>query len=41
MVSDGGGWTLVASIHEDSISSKCLSGDKWSQTTGDGASEGK
>jgi len=33
MVSDGGGWTLVASIHEDSIYSGCSDGDKWSLTT--------
>jgi len=41
MVSDGGGWTLVASIHEDSISSKCTSGDKWSLTSDTYGSKGK
>ena len=27
---DGGGWTLVASIHENNINGKCTVGDKWS-----------
>ena len=33
---DGGGWTLVATIHENNIrsSGKCVSGDKWSSEHG-------
>ena len=36
MTSDGGGWTLVASVHENNIYGKCTVGDKWSseQATG-------
>ena len=30
MTSDGGGWTMVASIHENNINGKCTVGDKWS-----------
>ena len=30
MTSDGGGWTLVASVHENNINGKCTAGDKWS-----------
>ena len=30
MTSDGGGWTLVASVHENDINGKCTIGDKWS-----------
>ena len=30
MTSDGGGWTLVASVHENNINGKCTMGDKWS-----------
>ena len=30
MTSDGGGWTLVASVHENNINGKCTVGDKWS-----------
>ena len=30
MTSDCGGWTLVASIHENNINGKCTVGDKWS-----------
>ena len=30
MRSDGGGWTLVASVHENNINGKCTLGDKWS-----------
>ena len=33
---DGGGWTLVATIHENNINSsgRCTSGDKWSSEHG-------
>merc|ERR1711881_275888 len=34
MESAGGGWTLVASIHENNIDGKCTSGDKWSSEDG-------
>nr|XP_039265268.1 uncharacterized protein LOC120340930 [Styela clava] len=30
MSTDGGGWTLVASVHEDDIETKCGSDDFWS-----------
>ena len=30
----GGGWTLVASVHENNIDGKCTSGDKWSSEQG-------
>lgn len=30
MTSEEGGWTLVASIHENNINGKCTIGDKWS-----------
>jgi len=30
MTKDGGGWTLVASIHENNQDGKCTSGDNWS-----------
>uniref|UniRef100_H2YWG1 Fibrinogen C-terminal domain-containing protein n=1 Tax=Ciona savignyi TaxID=51511 RepID=H2YWG1_CIOSA len=30
----GGGWTLVASIHENNIFGKCTIGDKWSSEQG-------
>lgn len=42
MDTDGGGWTLVASVHENNIKGKCTSGDKWSSEQGfQGKSEGK
>nr|XP_039270090.1 intelectin-1-like [Styela clava] len=31
---DGGGWTLVASVHENNIDGKCSVGDKWSSQQG-------
>ena len=34
MESAGGGWTLVASVHENDIKGKCTSGDKWSYDQG-------
>ncbi|OCT56103.1 hypothetical protein XELAEV_18002165mg [Xenopus laevis] len=37
MSTNGGGWTLVASIHENYIQGKCTSGDRWSSQTGNNA----
>nr|CAB3262954.1 uncharacterized protein LOC100185757 [Phallusia mammillata] len=34
MESDGGGWTLVASVHENNIYGKCTMGDRWSNDQG-------
>ena len=37
---DGGGWTLVATVHENDIhfsSGRCTSGDKWSNENGNRA----
>ncbi|CAH2305795.1 35 kDa serum lectin [Pelobates cultripes] len=34
MTTDGGGWTLVASIHENNMYGKCTSGDRWSSQQG-------
>ncbi|XP_043915210.1 intelectin-1a-like [Protopterus annectens] len=34
MTSNGGGWTLVASIHENNMYGKCTYGDRWSSTQG-------
>ena len=34
MDGDGGGWTLVASIHENDMTGRCTSGDRWSSETG-------
>ena len=34
MESAGGGWTLVASIHENNIDGKCTVGDNWSSDQG-------
>ena len=31
---NGGGWTLVASVHEDNIRAKCSAGDLWTNTNG-------
>ncbi|XP_078525004.1 intelectin-1b-like [Lissotriton helveticus] len=30
MTTNGGGWTLVASVHENNIAGKCTLGDRWS-----------
>lgn len=38
MVTQGGGWTLVASVHEDNIAAKCDAKDRWSSTKGNSAS---
>ncbi|XP_075140931.1 intelectin-1-like [Leptodactylus fuscus] len=34
MTTNGGGWTLVASIHENNINGKCTTGDRWSSQQG-------
>ncbi|KAM4702858.1 intelectin-1-like [Rhinophrynus dorsalis] len=35
MTTDGGGWTLVASVHENNMFGKCTVGDRWSSQQGD------
>uniref|UniRef100_A0A3Q1JAC4 Fibrinogen C-terminal domain-containing protein n=1 Tax=Anabas testudineus TaxID=64144 RepID=A0A3Q1JAC4_ANATE len=37
MTTAGGGWTLVASIHENSMYGKCTAGDRWSSQQGNNA----
>lgn len=34
MTTAGGGWTLVASVHENNINGHCTSGDRWSSEQG-------
>ncbi|KAG8435227.1 hypothetical protein GDO86_013249 [Hymenochirus boettgeri] len=34
MTTNGGGWTLVASVHENNIYGKCTVGDRWSSQQG-------
>ncbi|KAG3281067.1 intelectin-1 [Ictidomys tridecemlineatus] len=34
MTSAGGGWTLVASVHENNMAGKCTVGDRWSSNPG-------
>ncbi|XP_053134750.1 intelectin-1 isoform X2 [Hemicordylus capensis] len=34
MTTDGGGWTLVASVHENNMYGKCTLGDRWSSQQG-------
>ncbi|XP_018425497.1 PREDICTED: intelectin-1a-like [Nanorana parkeri] len=34
MTTNGGGWTLVASIHENNMNGKCTAGDRWSSQQG-------
>jgi len=34
MEGNGGGWTLVASIHENDMTGRCTTGDRWSSETG-------
>ncbi|XP_051240470.1 intelectin-like isoform X1 [Dicentrarchus labrax] len=34
MTTAGGGWTLVASVHENSINGRCTVGDRWSSQQG-------
>ncbi|XP_073442005.1 intelectin-1-like isoform X2 [Dendrobates tinctorius] len=35
MTTNGGGWTLVASVHENNMNGKCTVGDRWSSQNGD------
>ncbi|KAM8921402.1 intelectin-1a-like [Pelodytes ibericus] len=37
MTTNGGGWTLVASVHENNIFGKCTTGDRWSSQQGNDA----
>ncbi|KAF3852106.1 hypothetical protein F7725_005461 [Dissostichus mawsoni] len=37
MTTAGGGWTLVASVHENSIYGRCAVGDRWSSQQGNNA----
>ncbi|XP_012885944.1 PREDICTED: intelectin-1a-like [Dipodomys ordii] len=37
MTTGGGGWTLVASIHENFMAGKCTAGDRWSSQQGNRA----
>ncbi|XP_067328481.1 intelectin-1-like [Anolis sagrei] len=37
MTTHGGGWTLVASIHENNIYGKCTLGDRWTSQQGNNA----
>ncbi|XP_040218053.1 intelectin-1-like isoform X2 [Rana temporaria] len=34
MTTNGGGWTLVASVHENNMNGKCTQGDLWSSQQG-------
>ncbi|NP_001079040.1 35 kDa serum lectin precursor [Xenopus laevis] len=34
MTADGGGWTLVASVHENNMFGKCTVGDRWTSQQG-------
>lgn len=34
MTTNGGGWTLVASVHENNMNGKCTPGDRWSSQQG-------
>ncbi|XP_055992073.1 intelectin-1a-like [Sorex fumeus] len=37
MTTNGGGWTLVASVHENYLAGKCTAGDRWSSQQGNRA----
>ena len=37
MTSGGGGWTLVANVHENRMLGKCTVGDRWSSQQGNRA----
>ncbi|CAJ0925238.1 unnamed protein product [Ranitomeya imitator] len=41
MTTDGGGWTLVASVHENDIKGKCTEGDRWTSQSGNNANKPK
>ena len=34
MTTRGGGWTLIASVHENNVNGKCTVGDRWSSQQG-------
>ncbi|KAG2459040.1 ITLN2 protein, partial [Polypterus senegalus] len=34
MTTDGGGWTLVASVHENNLRGRCTVGDRWTSQQG-------
>ncbi|XP_067847069.1 intelectin-1a-like [Heptranchias perlo] len=37
MTTNGGGWTLIASVHENNMYGKCTTGDRWSSQQGNNA----
>ncbi|XP_049643410.1 intelectin-1a-like [Suncus etruscus] len=37
MTTEGGGWTLVASVHENHLAGRCTVGDRWSSQQGNRA----
>ncbi|KAM9450063.1 intelectin-like [Clarias gariepinus] len=37
MTTAGGGWTLVASVHENNLNGRCTTGDRWSSQQGGNA----
>uniref|UniRef100_UPI00398E4B2D intelectin-1a-like isoform X2 n=1 Tax=Pristiophorus japonicus TaxID=55135 RepID=UPI00398E4B2D len=37
MTTNGGGWTLVASVYENNMYGKCTTGDRWSSQQGNDA----
>ena len=37
MTTAGGGWTLVASVHENNMYGKCTAGDRWTSEQGNNA----
>uniref|UniRef100_UPI00398F1A7F intelectin-1b-like n=1 Tax=Pristiophorus japonicus TaxID=55135 RepID=UPI00398F1A7F len=37
MTTNGGGWTVVASVHENNMYGKCTTGDRWSSQQGNDA----
>ena len=37
MTTAGGGWTLVASVHENNMNGKCTAGDRWTSQQGSNA----
>ncbi|XP_075698785.1 intelectin-1-like [Rhinoderma darwinii] len=41
MTTYGGGWTLVASVHENDMNGKCTVGDRWSSQTGNNGNNPK
>ncbi|KAK7166541.1 hypothetical protein R3I93_006333 [Phoxinus phoxinus] len=39
MTTNGGGWTLVASVHENNIHAQCTVGDRWTSQQGNAAND--